>query len=135
MIATWIFVILTILIGLGIIGWCIYYIIDSGDKLAPIIGIVITFILCVAIIFGLLFWLYGTESGERAQKSTKSNISGGIERVITVYDINGKIIKTYDGKFDVDSSSPNKVMFDDENGKRHTIYFTTATVTIDEKGE
>lgn len=48
-----------------------------------------------------------------------------------MYDINGKVIKAYDGKFDVDYDS-NRMIFDD-NGKRHVIYYTTGTVTIDEK--
>lgn len=88
-------------------------------------------VLLIAIIGGSQFYLNGTENGERMKKSWVSETGGGIERVVTVYDINGKVIKTYDGKFDVDYDS-NRMIFDD-NGKRHVIYYTTGTVTIDEK--
>ena len=73
-----------------------------------------------------------TETGKRALKSQKSDFSGGIERTVTVYNIDGEVIKTYSGKFDVDYNSE-RIIFDDENDKRHIIYYTTGTVVIDEK--
>ncbi len=62
----------------------------------------------------------------------KSNTAGGITRIVTVYDVNGKEIQKYEGKFDVAYDS-NRIKFDDEQGKRHIIYYTTGTITIDEK--
>lgn len=73
-----------------------------------------------------------TESGQRALKDQKSNFGDGIERTVTVYDINGEIIEKYTGKFDVETTSE-YIIFDDENDKRHMIYYTTGTVIIDEK--
>ena len=75
----------------------------------------------------------GTESGKRAQKDWISETSGGIERVVTVYDINGQVIQTYEGKFDIETNEQNYILFEDENGERHTIYYTTGTIIVDEK--
>jgi hypothetical protein len=65
-------------------------------------------------------------------KSQESNFNGSIERTVKVYDIKGEIIAEYEGKFDVDHNQ-NRIIFDDENGKRHIIYYNMATVIIDEK--
>lgn len=88
----------------------------------------------LAICFGIagmsLFRLYGTESGRREIKDFTSNLSG-IERVVKVYDMEGDLIASYQGRFDVDYDS-SRIVFDDENGKRHIIYYSTGTVIIDE---
>lgn len=102
--------------------------------------IVLDAILCGAMIIGVLcfqLWYYeNTASGQRAFKDQESNFENGTERVVTVYDINGEVIKQYDGRFDVETGNVDNapyILFDDENGKRHIIYYTTGTVTIDEK--
>lgn len=118
------------LIGIGIAGFCILGIKEEGGA-GWIIGLIATLLIAIAICSGIAWWLYNTESGRRAIKDTQSNIEGGIERTVTVYDINGEIIKEYSGKFDVSYDSE-RIKFDDENGKRHVIYCTTGTVTIDE---
>ena len=82
---------------------------------------------------GGTFWYYNsTESGKRAIKDWQSNTTGGITRTVTVYDINGKEIAKYEGKFDVEYDAE-RIKFDDEEGKRHIIYYTTGTIIIDEK--
>ena len=102
--------------------------------------IVIDIILCGALIVGFAcfqFWYYGnTASGQRAFKDQESNFENGTERIVTVYDVNGEVIKQYDGRFDVETGNVDNapyILFDDENGKRHIIYYTTGTVVIDEK--
>lgn len=61
----------------------------------------------------------------------------GIDRTVTVYDINGEEVAKYTGRFDVfdveESSQESvvKIKFDC-NGKRHIIYAQTGTVLIDE---
>lgn len=136
MIKVWALVIIITLIGIAVASWCVYVAMERKklkiSVIPPVIGLVVTVILTLAINSCILWYLYGTESGKRAVKDTKSNIYGGIERTITVYDIDGEIIKQYEGKFDVDYDSE-RIKFDDENGKRHIIYYTTGTVVIDEK--
>lgn len=86
-----------------------------------------------AILLGFMLWYFGsTETGKRAMKSQESEFNGGIEQTVKVYDVKGDIIAEYEGKFDIDSNE-NRIIFDDENGKRHIIYYKTATVVIDEK--
>lgn len=96
----------------------------------------ITLAIVVAICFSLssLFIWYrnNSESGQRALKDQESNLNGGIERTVSVYDISGNLIKEYVGKFDVDTDRNSYILFDDADGRRHVIYYTTGTVIIDE---
>ena len=57
----------------------------------------------------------------RFLKSLYSDIDGGLNRTVTVYDYNGGKIKSWSGKFDV-SESENEVYFDDSDGKRVIIH-------------
>lgn len=105
-----------------------------GDgKAAPAVVGTLCGMIVSAILLGFLLWYFGsTEKGKRAMKSQESNLNGGIERTVKFYDIKGDIIAEYEGKFDVDYNQ-NRIIFDDENGKRHIIYYNMATVVIDEK--
>jgi hypothetical protein len=73
-----------------------------------------------------------TQEQERALKDAQSNYYGGLNRVLTVYDQNGKVIKSYEGRIDIDPDSDGggKVKFE-LNGKRIIIY--NATVIAEEK--
>lgn len=53
----------------------------------------------------------GCASTQREMKSTLSDLTGGLDRTLTVYDYNGQEIKSWTGKFDV-SESENEVYFD-----------------------
>lgn len=104
----------------------------DGEAAPAVVGTLCGMIVS-AILLGFMLWYFGsTEKGKRAMKSQESNFNGGIERTVKVYDIKGEIIAEYEGKFDVDYNE-NRIIFDDENGKRHIIYYNTATVVIDEK--
>ena len=95
------------------------------------IGLIVSVVLSIGC-FGTFYWYYhGTESGKRAMKSQESNFNGGIKRSVRVFDVNGDLIQEYAGEFDVDYDS-NRIVFDDENGLRHIIYYPTGTVIIDE---
>lgn len=99
----------------------------TGGLTGGIIGILLSIIMLIC----MLAYYNNTESGKRAMKTQQSNFSGGISRTVKVYDINGKLIQEYEGKFDVDYDAE-RIIFDDENGKRHIIYYTTGTIIIDE---
>jgi uncharacterized lipoprotein YehR (DUF1307 family) len=72
----------------------------------------------------------GCASVERGFKSFESDLNGGLDRVVTIYDQNGKAIKKYKGKIDIkDTEYGNKVLFD-LNGKRVIVY--NATVISEE---
>ncbi len=71
------------------------------------------------------------ESFQRSVKTFKSEYAGGLERRVEVYSATGELLKTYEGKLDIESNEyGNKVLFD-MDGKRTIIY--NATVIVEEK--
>lgn len=84
----------------------------------------------------------GAQETERTKKDKKS-AKYGLNRILTVYDQNGRPIKTYEGKFDIDAnkdanggSNGTKIKFDIPTGdgkdtKRVIIY--NAVVICEEK--
>ena len=118
------------IIGIGgCIAWMLY---ESEHIVGMCFTIIAIVLLCVGTIGGTFWYYNSTESGKRAIKDWQSNTTGGITRTVTVYDINGKEIAKYEGKFDVEYDAE-RIKFDDEEGKRHSIYYTTGTIIIDEK--
>lgn len=91
-----------------------------------IIAVVMLIAMCLAI-------CSCTEGCARWQKDINSNYNGGLNRTVKVYDINGELIAEYSGKFDIETDHSSYLLWDDEKGKRHIIYFSTATVIIDEE--
>ena len=86
-------------------------------------------ILAVAMIVALATALTGCgQTFQREIKSLQSEYSGGLNRTVTVYNMQGEPIKEYTGKIDVETNE-NKVLFD-LNGKRTIIY--NATVIVQE---
>lgn len=73
------------------------------------------FVILIAIIFGLS----GCAACSRNFKSFDSDINGGLNRKVTLYDYNGKVIKEWEGKFDV--ADGDQEMFFDIDGKRVII--------------
>jgi predicted DCC family thiol-disulfide oxidoreductase YuxK len=69
-------------------------------------------------------------SCDRFMKSCTSDVSGGLDRVVNVYSLNGELIATYEGKIDIDDNTNSSVMFD-LNGKRYVYY--NAIVEVIEK--
>ena len=93
---------------------------------------VIVGLIIVAAAWSIWAWYYtGTEAGKRAVKTQQSNFGGGIERCITVYDVEGDVIAKYEGKFDIEYDD-DRILFDDEDGLRHIIYYPTGNVIVDE---
>lgn len=82
-------------------------------------AMIIAVTICVVLLGGA--FVLNTASGQREIKSWFSDIDGGLERTVTVYDYNGKEIRHWTGKFDV-SASENETYFDDGNGKRVVIH-------------
>lgn len=67
-------------------------------------------------------------SWDRTMKDISSNYGGGLDRTVTVYDMQGEPIREYTGKIDVEANE-GKVLFD-LDGKRTIIY--NATVIVQE---
>ena len=110
-------------------GFCILG--ECMDTRVIIIGTAIILAIIAGTWFGLVWYFNNTAAGARALKTQQSNFDNGINRVITVYDIEGDVIQQYEGKFDIDYSDE-RILFDDEQGNRHIIYFKTGTVIVTE---
>ena len=91
-------------------------------------------ILAVLVLFAVIILsiIFNQASTRRWFRDIQSEFANGIDRTINIYDMNGDIIKTYDGKFDVEIENQ-KIKFDDANGKRHIIVVGSGTVCIDDK--
>jgi len=117
-----------------IIGVCFVNYVSESNTIRYLISLTIT-ILILAMIWGFAAWLsINTESGRRAYKTQQSNFNGGITRDVKVFDIEGDMITEYRGKFDIQYDH-DRILFDDENGNRHIIYYPTGTIIIDEVNE
>lgn len=125
-------IVVLVVIGLAFVGFGIWVGSEGGKKdviIGALVGLVVTLF-----ISAFVYWYYqNTESGARALKTQESNFNKGIERKVSVYDIQGDLIQEYSGKFDLEYDD-DRILFDDENGLRHIIYYPTGTVIIDEIG-
>ena len=93
---------------------------------------VIAGLVVIAAAWSIGVWYYsGTEAGKRAVKTQQSNFGGGIQRRITVFDVEGDVIAQYEGRFDIEYDD-DRILFDDEEGLRHIIYYPTGNVIVDE---
>lgn len=128
----WVGIVLSF-IGVAIIGVFISAYFEAGKK-GVAIALLVSFIVAGLIAGGIALYNTHTESGKRALKSWESEISGGMNRVVHVYDMEGEEIATYQGKFDIQENAQDgivKVKFD-VDGERHIIYGSTGTIVIDE---
>lgn len=82
-----------------------------------IIIVVILFTLIIPIaLFGLRF----TASSKREWKSFTSNLAGGLNRTVSLYDEHGNLIRTWEGLIDI-TDSTTEICFD-LDGKRTVIH-------------
>ncbi len=105
-----------------------------GEYKGAIVGAVVAVVLIILLLFGMRWYYNNTAKGQRAFKTQESNFKNGLQRTVKVFDVNGNIIYQYDGKIDIEYDEC-RILFDDENGKRHVIYYTTGTVLIEETDE
>lgn len=136
-IGAWVFVGIIIFIGLCIAGLLLRVAIDAagyekGTKIGCSTGSAATLIITAIICVAFIWYRSNSASGQRALKDQESNLNGGISRTVSVYDIDGELIRQYSGKFDIETDKDSYVLFDDEDGYRHIIYYTTGTIIIDE---
>jgi hypothetical protein len=85
----------------------------------------------LVVIVAISIFAFNTAGGKRTLKSWSSSISNGIEREIIVYDAVGNELYRQQGKFDIDYESE-RILYDDEKGLRHTIYFKDGIIIVNE---
>ncbi len=90
----------------------------------------ITYFKLIALVAVLLIGVSGCEEWSRSMKDFSSSVTG-LNRVVSVYGQNGELLRTYEGRIDVESTEfGNKVLFD-LDGKRTIIY--NAIVIVEEQ--
>lgn len=137
MVVAWIGIVIGVLVVVGGLAAAVYSgRADKYDRGFWRWGGIAALVIGLIMAGGSAFWLYGTEGGSRAQKTWDSETAGGLTRVVRVYDMEGDLIATYEGKFDVDANDQ-RIIFDipqsDGSSKRVQIWSSTGTVVIEEK--
>jgi hypothetical protein len=75
--------------------------------------------------------LFGCASMDRLGTDIKSDLNGGLNRIINVYTADGKIIASYEGRIDIETNDGGYVKFD-YDGKRY-VYYNCFVETIADK--
>ena len=86
----------------------------------------------IAICLMSIFLFTGCASLNKWSKNWESELGNGLNRVVKVYSIDGKLLETYEGKIDIDYED-NRVLFQIDGGNRIAIYGETAIVVVEEK--
>ena len=89
----------------------------SGKAISFIIAGFISFIALV----GMLWYFNCTADGQRQIVDQRSNLSNGLDRVVTVYTADGDVIAKYEGQIDIEANDGGYIKFDFE-GKRYMYY-------------
>ena len=90
---------------------------------------VLIFIIVVALMVGMLISVVSGANFQRTLKSWKSNYTGGLYRIVSVYDYNGNLLREY-GPAMIDISESENETFFDYNGTRIVIH--NAIVIVEE---
>ena len=90
---------------------------------------VLIFIIVVALMIGMLIFAFSSANFQRTLKSWKSNYTGGLYRIVSVYDYNGNLLREY-GPAMIDISESENETFFDYNGTRIVIH--NAIVIVEE---
>lgn len=103
----------------GLFAFCFYD--GSSTRTGRILAIVIPIVVAMLILIGLHWFFGNTASGQRMLIDERSELEKGIERVVTVYTADGKILAQYEGKIDIEQNDGGYVKFDFD-GKRYIYY-------------
>lgn len=107
---------------LAVIGGLAYAVYDgSCTSKGRILAVVVAVIISVLLLVGMHWFFGNTASGQRMLIDERSELRQGIERVVTVYTADGKILAQYEGKIDLEQNDGGYVKFD-LNGKRYIYY-------------
>lgn len=90
---------------------------------------ILIIIIVVALVVGLLILTFSGANFQRTIKSWRSNYTGGLYRVVSVYDYNGNLLREY-GPAMIDISESENETFFDYNGNRIVIH--NAIVIVEE---
>ena len=90
---------------------------------------ILIIILIAVLVIGLLALIFSGANFQRTLKSWKSNYTGGLYRIVSVYDYNGNLLREY-GPAMIDIGESENETFFDYNGTRIVIH--NAIVIVEE---
>lgn len=113
------------LILLGIIvaiAFAIAFIISLDfSKGGKVISFIIAGFISLIALGGMLWYFNCTADGQRQMVDQRSNLSNGLDRIVTVYTADGDVIAQYEGQIDIEANDGGYIKFDFE-GKRYMYY-------------
>lgn len=92
-------------------------------------GSVAVVLIAIILVIGLLVLTFSGANFQRTIKSWRSNYTGGLYRIVSVYDYNGNLLREY-GPAMIDISESENETFFDYNGNRIVIH--NAIVIVEE---
>lgn len=92
-------------------------------------GSIAVILVVIIFVIGLLVLTFNGANFQRTIKSWKSNYTGGLYRIVSVYDYNGNLLREY-GPAMIDISESENETFFDYNGNRIIIH--NAIVIVEE---
>lgn len=92
-------------------------------------GSIAVILVVIILVIGLLIFAFSGANFQRTLKSWKSNYTGGLYRIVSVYDYNGNLLREY-GPAMIDISESENETFFDYNGNRIVIH--NAIVIVEE---
>ena len=92
-------------------------------------GSVAVVLIAIILVIGLLVLTFSGANFQRTIKSWRSNYTGGLYRIVSVYDYNGNLLREY-GPAMIDISESENETFFDYNGNRIIIH--NAIVIVEE---
>ena len=92
-------------------------------------GSVAVILVVIILVIGLLVLMFSGANFQRTLKSWRSNYTGGLYRIVSVYDYNGNLLREY-GPAMIDISESENETFFDYNGNRIVIH--NAIVIVEE---
>ena len=99
--------------------WLLLEMCDSSRSRT--ITTVVAVAIAVVLLVGMHWFFSNTASGQRMLIDERSELGQGIERVVTVYTADGKILAQYEGKIDLEQNDGGYVKFDFD-GRRYIYY-------------
>ena len=91
---------------------------SGGGKAASFI---IAGVISIIALISMLWYFNCTADGQRQIVDQRSNLSNGLDRVVTVYTADGNVIAQYEGQIDIEANDGGYIKFDFE-GKRYMYY-------------
>lgn len=91
------------------------------SKSGKAISFIIAGFISLITLAGMLWYFNCTADGQRQLVDQRSNLSNGLDRVVTVYTADGDVIAQYEGQIDIEANDGGYIKFDFE-GKRYMYY-------------